>query len=77
MLAIRLPVAIDSLEALANMTAWQRLEPPALLVWSLRGSHSVLSGMPPGAYRIIASIEEDEVGILVVRIGKRGDVYQV
>lgn len=29
-----------------------------------------------GDYRIIASIEDEEVRILVIRVGHRGDIYR-
>lgn len=56
----------------------ERLEPlddPRLLGQALKGTVD-LWRYRVGDYRIIASIEDDQVRILVVRIGHRREVYR-
>lgn len=54
----------------------QPLEDPRQLGKPLSGHLSELWRYRVGDYRIIASIEDDEVRILVIRVGHRRDIYR-
>lgn len=52
------------------------LENPRQLGKSLSGNLGELWRYRVGDYRVIASIEDDQVRILVIRIGHRRDIYR-
>ncbi|WP_372609393.1 type II toxin-antitoxin system RelE/ParE family toxin [Halomonas sp.] len=54
----------------------QSLDDPRQLGKPLTGQLSELWRYRVGDYRIIASIEDDEVRILVIRVGHRRDIYR-
>jgi mRNA interferase RelE/StbE len=54
----------------------QPLEDPRQLGKPLTGQFSELWRYRVGDYRIIASIEDEEVRILVIRLGHRRDIYR-
>lgn len=54
----------------------QPLDDPRQLGKPLRGQQSDLWRYRVGHYRIIASIEDSEVRILVIRVGHRSKVYR-
>ncbi|WP_244511421.1 type II toxin-antitoxin system RelE family toxin [Vreelandella arcis] len=54
----------------------QPLEDPRQLGKPLTGQLSELWRYRVGSYRIIASIEDKEVCILVIRVGHRRDIYR-
>ena len=54
----------------------QPLEDPQQLGKPLTGQLSELWRYRVGDYRIIASIEDEEVRILVIRVGHRRDIYR-
>lgn len=54
----------------------QPLEDPRQLGEPLTGQLSELWRYRVGDYRIIASIEDEEICILVIRVGHRRDIYR-
>lgn len=54
----------------------QPLEDPRQLGKPLTGQLAELWRYRVGDYRIIASIEDDEVRILIIRLGHRRDIYR-
>ncbi|SHF83536.1 mRNA interferase RelE/StbE [Modicisalibacter ilicicola DSM 19980] len=54
----------------------QSLEDPRQLGKPLSGQLSELWRYPVGDYRIIASIEDHEVRILLIRVGHRREIYR-
>lgn len=53
-----------------------KLENPRQQGKGLKGTHSELWRYRVGSYRIICQIDDEEIIILVVRIGHRKDVYR-
>ena len=69
------PVAKRILSFLRQRVA--TLEDPRSIGEALKGSrYGELWEYRQGDYRVIASIKDDEVQILVVKVGHRSDVYQ-
>jgi mRNA interferase RelE/StbE len=52
------------------------IENPRLLGKSLEGDFKTLWRYRVGKYRIIADIQDDNFVVLVIKAGKRNDVYQ-
>jgi mRNA interferase RelE/StbE len=54
----------------------QGCENPRLFGKALEGEHENLWRYRVGKYRIIADIQDGVFKVLVIKVGKRGDVYQ-
>jgi mRNA interferase RelE/StbE len=54
----------------------QSCENPRLLGKALEGKYENLWRYRVGKYRIIADIQDGIFKVLVVKVGKRGDIYQ-